>query len=85
VAISLDNFWSNKEREIVGYADRTFDLQGRPGLRHVADDAIDRCGGAENDRPSFDGAKSRTAALLGHLAIYDRLYFRPVKCDASRR
>lgn len=79
MAASLDNFRSDQECEVVGYAGWGFDFEARPSVRHVSDDAVNRSGGAEHDRAAFDSAMSWTAPLLGHAQSMTDPYFRPVK------
>ena len=65
-AAPLENFRPNEEGETVRYTYRAFDFEGRPGFRHVTNDAIDSSRGAEHNRPPFNGAKPRASALLAH-------------------
>jgi hypothetical protein len=70
-ATSLDAFRFDQESEIVRYADRACDFERRPGLRDVADYAVDGCPCPEQDGSAFESAKSLTATLLGHCPIYE--------------
>ena len=66
MAVSLDDFRTKSEREIVRNDSRTFDFKRCSGFRHVADDAVNGRRGAKQNRTAFERPAPRTPALLGH-------------------
>jgi len=66
-AMTLQELWFDKQREFVGYTDRGLYLKRRPCLRHIADEAVDRCGNSEYDGATLKGAQARASAVFIHL------------------
>jgi hypothetical protein len=60
------------QREVFGDANRAGDVQRRPGIRHIADHAIDGAA-AELDGPGLQYAMTCDVPLLGHEARYRKL------------